>query len=70
MDKIRPAAINAESDKNRIPAANEFVFLTRSPTTKGPRKPPRLPTELISPMHVAAAVPVRKLVGNDQKPGR
>jgi len=36
------------------------------PTTKGPIKPPTIPTELISAIPAAAAVPVRKVDGNGQ----
>src|SRR5437773_9610342 len=35
----------------------------------GPAKRPRCPTELINPIEAAAAVPERKLFGNDQKAG-
>src|SRR2546421_10531294 len=69
MVSTRPAAISADSDKNRIPEMKECVRLTKSPIILGPTKPPRLPIELIIPMHAAAAVPERKLVGKDQKHG-
>lgn len=43
-----------------------WVSSSVQPTIDGPRKPPRLPTELISAMPPAAAVLVRKIGGSPQ----
>ena len=40
-----------------------------SPNTHGPSHPPRLPTALIRAMPPAAAVPVSRALGSDQKTG-
>src|SRR3984885_5675186 len=39
------------------------------PTMYGPAKPPRVPSELISPIDAAAAVPAKKGVGRHQSGG-
>ena len=41
-----------------------------NPNTDGPSHPPRLPTALIMAMPPAAAVPVSRALGSDQKVGK
>src|SRR6266436_8011971 len=70
IESTSTAATNAEADKYSTPPKYEPVALLKKPTTYGPAQPPRFPSELISPIDAAAAVPVRKLHGSAQKPGR
>src|SRR5579862_2558672 len=49
------------------PPRNVPVAFRMMPITQGPANPPRFPTELISAMPTAAAVPLRILVGIAQK---
>jgi len=52
-----------------IPAFSDPVRSASAPVAYGATKPPRLPTELISPIPPAAAAPVRKRDGRAQKLG-
>src|SRR5262249_38322451 len=49
------------------PGRNEPVSFSITPRAYGPRKPPRLPTELIIPVDAAAAEPDMRRDGNAQK---
>jgi thiamine monophosphate synthase len=44
-------------------AKDRIVYLALAPTYQGPKKPPRLPSELIQAIAPAAAVPVRNIGG-------
>src|SRR2546421_5257563 len=70
IESTNTAATKAEADRYSTPPKYEPVALLKKPTTYGPAQPPRFPSELISPIDAAAAVPVRKLPGSAQKPGR
>ena len=52
----------------RLPANPPVRSRTR-PIRYGPKNPARLPSELISAIAPAAAVPLKNVVGNDQKTG-
>ena len=52
-----------------MPPANDPVSVCTLPTTYGPRKPPRFPTELMRPMLPAAAALERKMFGSAQNVG-
>ena len=52
----------------RLPANPPVRSRTR-PMRYGPTNPPRLPSELISAIAPAAAVPLKNVVGSDQKTG-
>src|SRR5438270_14069759 len=51
------------------PAVNEWVCVRRYPTRYGPAKPPRFPTELMSPIEAAAAELLKMVLGSAQKLG-
>ena len=51
------------------PGTNEWVRVSTKPSSDGPTNPPRLPTELISPMLPAAAASVRSRLGSAQNAG-
>src|SRR5579864_5775486 len=53
----------------KSPGVKECVLFTRYPITSGPTNPPRLPSELISPIDAAAADSLRKVVGKTQNAG-
>src|SRR5262245_5527707 len=52
------------------PGAKDPVRDRRYPIAYGPKKPPRLPKALISPIEAAAADSARNSVGNGQKLGK
>jgi hypothetical protein len=60
-EAIRPNKANPYSPPAKLPVAS---FIT--PTYQGPKKPPRLPSELIHAIEAAAAVPVRNIGGMAQ----
>src|SRR5215469_11661242 len=61
-----PLKARANAIDNK-PPRNVPVAFRITPITHGPANPPRLPTELISAMPTAAAVPLKILVGIAQK---
>ena len=60
------AAISANAASAKSPPAKLPVTSLTQPTMDGPKKPPRLPNELIQAMLAAAAMPVRNIGGIDQ----
>ena len=62
--------LNAAIETNHIPPVKSPEPSTEMPNQIRPRKPPRLPNELISPMLAAAAVGPRKLLGIDHSGGK
>jgi hypothetical protein len=67
--QIRAAERVLVKARNRRPYVYELNFVCTVPMTRGPRKPPRFPIELIIPTLPAAAVEVRKKLGKAQKAG-
>ena len=60
-----PASTSPANTKKA--ASDELVAVRTRPISSGPKKPPRLPIELIQAMPTAAAVPDRNAGGSDQK---
>ena len=69
-ESIKNAAIKADTERYNTPPKYEPVSVLNLPTTKGPTNPPKLPKEFIKPIDAAAVVPVKKLVGSAQNPGK
>src|SRR5579872_3672350 len=61
IEEIRHRKANPYSPPEKLP-----VQSLMTPTYQGPKKPPRLPIELIHAMEAAAAVPVRNIDGMAQ----
>src|SRR5438093_13383596 len=70
MVSASPPARIIEATRKAMPPANEPVAVRTYPTTYGPRNPPRLPKELMSPIEAAAADSLKNAVGSAQKLGR
>lgn len=64
-----PAEITIINPTAHIPARAEPSASSSAPVTYGAANPPRLPTELISPMPPTAAAPVRNLDGSAKSSG-
>src|ERR1700730_6660797 len=60
---------NEQTEKYSNPGPYPPVWSLSFPKMYGPRKPPRLPNELISPRLAAAAALPRKTLGRGQNPG-
>ena len=66
MIQVMTAAITTMADRNIMPAAPLPVRSFSAPKMKGPTNPPRLPTELITAMEIAAVERVRNRDGTAQ----
>ncbi len=62
-DAAKPAAMARIAAINSRPLLNEPVRSLSQPIVNGPKKPPRVPTELMNARPPAAAVPGRNREG-------